>query len=1145
MRQIACMLLVSLSPLFAQTDRGAITGTIFDPSGAPVAGAQVRITNPATNATVTLSTTDSGQYSAQSLALGRYRVEVQSSGFKRAIFDDVVVDAGSTLRIDAQLQLGQLSETVEVQASAAQVQTENAKVSTVVQQKLVEDLPLVVGGAMRSPFNLVNIAAEAKGTGQSLSIGGGQAAAWNATLDGYSIGTNRSGDTAEAALNAPSVESLTEFTVDTNGFKAEFSQAGGGVLTFVSKSGTNQLHGTAYDFLRNDKMDARGFFAATRAIYKQNDFGGSLGGPVVFPKLYRGKDRTFFFLAYEGFRNRVGATSQFNSVPTPEMYGGDFSKLVDATNKPLLIYDPATTRSNGSGGFIRDPFAGNIIPTNRFAAVAKSILPYGQTVKPNTASAIPGTAGYIRNNYLVSSGTNTTPTDKWSAKIDEMLSSRQRLSFLYNGTRYRGEPGASGPPGLPIPLYNGQITAWDTKAYRLAHDYTITSTLLNHFQIAGNTFRKDSYSPNVGGNWKDKICMKNVVDCNVNFPTLNFTEFTSWGGAADNGTEQPGWGIKNDLSYVRGKHTLKFGYEFQDQRANGFGQQDISGRADFSFLSTGVPNVSSATSGSSFASFLLGDAILGRTETIRFVTQHYRYHGLYAQDDWRVNNKLTVNFGLRYDLTMPPVSGSDEYSDFTPDRPNPAANGRLGALRFAGFGDGRENTRALVPGWYGGFGPRLGMSYSLNDKTVIRAGAGRSFSRVTAVQGSGHFAGFIGQYQFTNTTNGVQPTFKLDEGLPAYKLPPQLDPSFSNGNTIDWWQGQEAVRAPENLFWTFSMQRQLSSNTVIEAIYNANVGTHLQTGLINVNQTPTAYLNSFIQQYGPTQALNLLVANVTSATAKAANIGLPYASFTGTVNQSLRPYPQYQQIVTGVQNGDKSGHSSYHAFVLKADRRFSKGLTFQWSYTFSKLLTDSDTYFANGASAMDQYNRSLEKSIGQYDQTHALKLNTIYEIPLFKKNRFLGGWHIAAIQNYATGFPLALSRNNSLSALFNGANRPIVDSYENWRAATAGAAFDPNVDKFYKAKALFPLQNAWQFGNATRYNPKLRAFPFRNENVSLSKTFRITEALGLDLRGEAFNIFNRTVFGNPNGNLDSNAFGTVNSQANDPRQMQVALKLRW
>ncbi len=1131
---------------------------VTDSTGAAVANMPVTITNIATNTSEHVNTTNGGEYNAPNLSPGSYRIEIAAPGFKRFVEQGITLTAGSTLRLDAQLQVGQVSEVLEVQAQAAQMQTENAKVSTAVQNILVDDLPLVVGGAMRSAFDLVAITPEAKGSGNALSLGGGEAAAWGATLDGLAVNTNRSADAGETAYITPSVESLTEFTVDTNGFKAEFGQAGGGVITFVSKSGTNAFHGSTYDFLRNQDFDARNFFAPTRSIYKQNDFGAAGGGPVIVPKLYDGRNRSFFFVAYEGFRNRVGSAGTIYSVPTPEMYKGDFSNLVGSNGKQIPIYDTNSTRSNGSGGFVRDPFPNNQIPLSRFSAISQEIIPYAQAVAvPNRPGLVPGTSAYVRNNYVVGAGATTTPTDKGSIKADQNFGFKHHVSFFYNRTQFNNEPGPGGPPGLPAPLWTGQIQDYSAADYRLSYDWTISPKLLNHFSIGGNKFNKNSYSIGTGGNWKDKVCIKNAVDCNVNFPNLSFSEFTSWGSTAYNGTEQPMWAFKDDLSYIRGAHTFKVGYAFESQRANGFGQQNIAGQATFSFLETAVPGATSATSGSSFASFLLGNADSGATETVRYLPQTYAYHGFYAQDDWRVNRKLVLNFGLRYEFTLPPVAGGNQYSDFSPTTPNPGVNNYPGALIFAGDGAGRQGKSSLVPGWYGGWGPRLGIAYQLDSKTTIRTGFGRSFSRVTVVASSGHYAGFIGQYSFSSSNQGITPAFNWDQGLPSYNLPPQINPAFSNNQNVDYWNGQNATRAPETLYWTFSVQRQLSSNTVLEVNYNATAGTHLQSGIINVNQVPMTVVNQLIAQYGPTQAINLLNSSITSAAAVSAGINPPYASFTDpnvqrsrTVNQALRPYPQFLTVDTSQSGGDKSGHSNYQAAVIKLERRFSGGFTFQWNYAFSKLLTDSDTYYANAGFAEDNGNRRLEKSIGAYDQTHVVKFNTLYELPFGKGRRWLthgfasqavGGWRLSAIQIYSSGFPLGVTRNAPLP-IFNGTNRAYITTY-NWKASYSGK-FDPAVD-LYLNPAAFPAQPTYLLGNATRYNPTVRAFPNLNENISLAKSFSITERFRLDFRAEAFNVFNRVVFGSPNTNINSNSFGLITGQANNARQMQMALKLYW
>jgi hypothetical protein len=1139
---------------FAQSDRGTITGVITDSAGAAIPAVPVVITNIATNTKITVATTSAGEFTAPNLGVGNYRVEVSQSGFKRSVQDNVIVTAGGTVRVDIQLQIGQVSESIEVQASSTQVQTENAKIQTAVSSKMVDELPLVVGGAMRSVFNLVTVAPEARGEGQRLSIGGGQAAAWDATLDGLSITTNRSADAGEIAYLTPSVEAITEFAIDTNGFKAEYGQAGGGVMSFVSRSGTNDFHGVVYNFFRNDALDARAFFAQTRSVYRQNDFGLTGGGPVLIPKIYNGRNKTFFFAAYEGFRNRVGSNDTILTVPTREMYDGNFQNWVNTAGQRLVVYDPASTRPNPNGsGFLRDPFANNVIPQDRFSSLARQMMAIAQPLAvPNRAGA-PGTVNYIQNNYLVSGGAILNPQDKGSIRVDHNINSSQRVSVFFNRTEYNQALSAAGAPGLPTPLWNGQVQIFPTRAFRASHDWTLSPRLLNTLSVGVSSFDKTSQSPNTGGNWRDRVCLKNVPDCNDNLMNVVFSEFTQWGGTSTNGTFQPSWQVKNDTSWVVGNHTIKLGYVYQHQAAEGFGQQDIAGRAEFSFLGTSVPGATSFTSGSSFASFLLGEANLGRTETVRYVPQIYPYHGMYAQTDWRVRRNLTINLGLRYDLTLPPRARNDQYSDFNPTRPNPAAGGIPGALWFAGFGEGRENTRSLVPGWYGGWGPRVSLAWGPDSKTTIRAGYGRSFSKVTAVQGSGHFAGFIGQYVFQSLNQGVTPAFRLDDGLPAYPLPPQINPSFSNGNNVDYWQGQEATRAPEQNSWTLSIQRQVTPNTVIEASYNAAIGSRLQASLLVLNQVPTPIYNQLIDRFGPTQALNILRANITSPLAQQAGINRPFPTFNGSVAQALRPFPQYLNIVTGVQNGDKSGHSSYHAFVLKADRRMSKGLTFQWNYTFSKLLTDSDTYFATSPNgAQDHYNRRLEKSIGREDQTHIAKFSTIYDLPFGKGQRWLqsgwmswiaGNWRLGAIMVYSSGTPIALLRNNPLP-IFNGPTRPVVTSYDNWRAPIRGDKFDPAVDRFLDISA-FPAQPAHEFGNATRFNPKVRAFPNLNEDISLGKTIPLGESRRIDFRAEAFNIFNRTVFGTGNTNLNSNVFGVVTNQVNNPRQMQLALKIYW
>ncbi len=1143
---------------FAQSERGNITGVITDASSAAVPNAPVKVINTGTNATTSVIASSSGEYNAANLPPGNYRVQVAVTGFQSAVVNQIVLAAGETVRVDVHLQIGAATQTVEVHSTGSQVQTEDAKISASVSNKLVDDLPLVVGGAMRSPFDLVATVPESRG-GTNLALGGGQGGAFSAAFDGILVDTNRQGSTTETSYLTPSLEAITEFSVDTNGFKAEYGQAGGGVISFASKSGTNELHGSAYDFLRNDDLDARGFFPATRGIYKQNDFGVSLGGPVWLPKIYHGKNRTFFFFAYEGFRNDQGSPGNISTVPTPEMYQGDFTNWVNSKNQQIPIYDPASTGPNPSGsGFVRNPFPNNKIPVARFSAVSNQFIALAKSaLLPNRPGLVPGTVGYITNNYISGGGTSLESTTKVSAKIDHNFTPNHRISYFFNRGSDLVQPGASGPAGLPVPFNSFSDSNYIADVHRGTYDWTISPHMFNHFALGINTFHKDAFSDNVGKSWKSKVCIVNAVDCNVNMGNVTMTSFSSWGTAADNGTDQPSWTLRDDFSYVRSSHSFKFGATYDHQEANGFGQQNIAGLAGFSFLETAVPGVTAATSGSSFASFLLGNADSGATETVRYVKQIYRYYGFYAQDDFRVSRKLVVNYGVRYEFTLPPIAGNDQYSDFSPTTPNPAVNNYPGALIFAGTGPGRQGTRSLIPGYYGAFSPRVGLAFSPDSKTVIRAGIGRSFGRVSVLASSSHYAGFIGQYAFASPDTGITPAFNWDQGLPPYPLPPQINPAFANNGNIDYWNGQNSTRPAEYDNWTISIQRQLRPHLTIEGDYNAAVGDRLNANLMNLNQVSMSVVNNLIAKYGAAQAINLLNSSITSPAAVAAGIPAPYANFTNsavqrsqTVSQALRAFPQYLTVDTASGGGDRSGHSTYHAAILKIDERLSGSLLFQGSYAFSKILTNADS-FSGSSGSEDAGNPSLEKSVGSFDQTHTVKLNTVIDLPFGKgkhwlanggiATRALGGWRLSAIQAYISGVPIGVTANGSLP-IYNGSNRPYVTTY-NWLASYSGS-FDPNTDKYLDA-SVFPTQPIGVLGNAPRKNSQVRVFPTLNENVSLAKTFNLNERFRLDFRAEAFNIFNRVVFGGPQASINSTTFGVISSQANSPRQMQGALKLYW
>jgi hypothetical protein len=1103
---------------------------------------------------VATQTTSTGDFAIPALPVGTYSVRVEMQGFKSAVRTDVILTAGSTATVNVQLEVGATTESIQVAASLDLLQTTSAKVSTAVANKMVDELPLVVGGAMRGAFDLALITPEAnQPSDDNFNIGGGQGGSYGATLDGVSVLTGRFNSVQWANVNTPSVDAITEFAVETNGFKAEYGRAQGGMITFSSKSGTNELHGTAYEFLRNDALDARRFFEDRKGKYKQHDFGWSAGGPVYIPKIYDGRNKTFFFTSGEWFRNRVGAGSGRFSVPTPEMFDGDFSNWVDGNGVRLPIYDPSTTRQEGTR-FVRTPFAGNRIPTSNFASISRNYIGLVRdTLKPNNGAA-PGTSDYVRNNYINNVGTAIDPWTKYSVKADHNLGINDRLSFLYNFGKHDTLPGAEGYPGLPGVLNDRRVDTQKSHVYRGTWDKVVTPRLVNHMFGGVNFWKEAHFANTLDGGWEQKgVCLKGAWDCNRNLLIAEFSDFSTWVARAYDGSENFVFSFGDDVTYIKGSHTFKAGYLWERIHYNGFGQQTIGGLVRGDRRLTSVPNDNNLSTGggNGFASFLLGEGFSGGTENDRFVGQQWRSHAWYFQDDWKVNSRLTVNMGVRYEFTLPPLEQLDKWSDLDLTRPNPRADNLPGALKFAGFGPGRENARSITPGWYGGISPRFGFAFALDNKTVIRANGSRSFGVAKTITGSTHFEGSTLVFSAASLDNGVTPIFRYDQGLPPYTRPPVIDPGFSNGASPAYWDG-EAVRLPENYQWTLSVQRQLTNSLVLETSYNATIGAHLVSGLKRINQLPF----SMLEKYGR----NVLSSNVNSAAAREFGITRPYANidcqFSATcapvsIAQALRPYPQYRDINTASGAGDKSGHSSYHAWIVKLDKRYSNGVTLQGSYVFSKLLTDADGYNPDNGT-LDHYNRRLEKSIGEFDLTHNLKMTYIWELPFGKGQRWatggplswvIGGWRVAGSHFYASGYPLSIGNSAALGGiLFSGRSPAHIPSYEGWIAQNDNPNWKGS-DRFFIPSSFFGAQPNDRAGNATRHNPKARQ-PFNlNENFSLAKTFPIKESVRMDLRWEMFNAFNRFRPSPGSTNVQDPNFGRVQGQLNEPRRMQLGLKL--
>jgi hypothetical protein len=1172
---LVVLCLCAVSTLLAQTDRGVITGTVKDASGAVVPGAQVTAIQPSTNASFRTNSTTSGDFTVPSLPVGNYRLRIENAGFKTYIANDIVVAAGATVELNVALEVGTSQQTIEVAANALMLQAETARVATEVSNRLVDDLPVVVNGAVRSPFDLSATTAEVNSTGQ-YRVGGGKGGAYGMTLDGTTVTTTGQLDSNGVTwtqINTPSVDALTEFSVTSGGFKAEVGHASGGTMSFVSKSGTNQLHGDAYEFLRNMDLDAKGFYGATKPVYKQNDFGVTVGGPVWLPKIYHGKDKTFFFFSYEGFRNRAGASVTPYSVPPQEFYTGDLHNYVDASGKMYQIYDPAS-QQYVNGSYTRTPFANNQIPQTRIDPISQAIINYVKPIlSPNVPGTTPGTSAYVRNNYT-SAGSSISPNNKYSIKGDQVLTSKQRISFFFERTREQDLYGPTGAPGLPSPLA-GNPGYNRSDVYRISHDYTLSPTLLNRFYAGGNNWEQNHGSfatwsgapqaqgiPTQSTDWKAKgICIPNYPDCRDDFPQLTFTnsEFTAWGVAAPNGSDNIVVEFHDDMTKSAGPHTFKWGYFYNNTHYNGFGLQNIAGNVTFQSLNTGVPLVTSQATGggSAFASFLLGQVSGYSLDTPRYLATEFRGHQAYFQDDWRVSQRLTLNLGLRWELARPLRVGDNQASDLSPTMPNPGAGGLPGALIFAGSGPGRIGKDTLTDGW-NGWGPRLGFAYSLNNKTTIRGAASRSFGPLTYEGSSSHNLGIVQRITVNDQSQGLNPLWVLQSGAPAWSQVPNIDPSVGNGSNVPYYNGKAASTPSDELTYAFNLERQMTANSVLEVGYVGTLAAKIQSNILAFNQLNVAKLPASLNPY-TASGRTLLNSTVGQTAANAAGITPPWSGFntlwgTGaTVAQSLRPFPQYSAVDTVNGQGDKIGHSTYHAMQVKFSHRYSAGLTVQASYVLSKILTDADGQ--TSGMPEDQYNRRLEKSIASYDQTHVVKLNYVYELPFGKGKRFLsarsvgsailGGWRLAGIQGYSSGTPIGLGTTVSFP-IFNGGNRPTVATYDGWGGTYTGK-FDPGANSFFQPASWFGTQPTTQLGTITRYNPKLRYFPSFSESLSLARSIKVKEQTHLDFRWETFNLLNRTQFGALSGGatLQNANFGNWRSQSNSARRMQVSMKFYW
>lgn len=1123
-RAVLLFLAIAVCAL-GQSDRGALSGQVTDPSGAGIPGADVQALNLATGVKSTTKSLDEGSYFLGALPFGSYDVTVSAAGFSKLSQQKVEISLGQTLALNFTLIVGQINETVEVTSTPTPVDSSTAMTGTVIAPAQVLALPLAISGNVRNPESFILLTPGVTGDTGNTQINGSPSRAKEVMFDGATATGPESGGTL---ATYPSVEAIGEFKLVSSTFNAEYGRTGGGFEIFTTKSGTNQLHGAAYDYLRNNVLDARGFFAKTTPVNRQNEFGVDIGGPVYIPKVYNGRNRTFFYFVYSGFRYRAGSTNSLVSVPPTSFKNGDFSRLVDKNGARVSIYDPNTARVV-NGLTVRDPFPNNQIPLQRFSRVSQNILPLLPTP----------TNGNLTNNFLTV-GAQTFDRNQYDFKVDHNFTDNNRLSVF----TYINRENNIDPLLLPNPLSSALNQSRPALWIRLNHDYVFSPSTLNHFTAALTREPQIWHKLSADQDWPTKLGLLGVNTGYGNaFPLITFTN--GFATLADQ-TKTDGEQVNNSIeftdavSHTRGNHSFKFGADARWLRTNGADFAGTQGTFGFNSNETALAG-NAGNSGNSFASFLLGLPDTATNKTLLVVPgDRYRYLALFAQDDWRVSKKLTLNLGLRYDIYWPKQEAFDNISAFDPTLANPGAGGKLGAVAFLGNGPGRNGRSSFADTALGNFGPRAGFAYSITQKTVMRGGYGLYYGLGNANAGlraSQNFSyGFNPSQSLASLDAGATPALNWDAGFPPGLLSSTISPTVTNGSAVNTILRSDG-RAPYSHNWSLGFQQELRGSILAEVNYVGVKGTHLGNNLIDLNQLDPSYL-----RYG-----SLLTQSITSAAALAAGIPLPYAGFKGTVAQALRPYPQFLSIA---DQANPNGNSTYHALQAKAEKRFSKGVTFLVAYTFSKTISDSDILAGGGPAGQTYYNRKLEKSLSTNDVPQIFAANVVYELPFGPgkpmlahgiPSRVLGGWMITGIAQYQVGRPIPLTANNTLP-LFNSALRPNVvtdvpmqNSFDH---------FDPAANSWINA-AAFQVPPALTFGNAAREYASLRAPAFKNESVGLSKRTLLAENISLTLRAEFFNVFNRVVFAAPASNISAANFGKISSQATAPRQGQVSLRLEF
>jgi hypothetical protein len=1116
----------------AQSFTGTVVGTVKDSSGAAIPNAAVTITSQQTGRQASVTADVEGRYTSLPLAPGEYRVEASLQGFRPAVRSNVTVQIASTVVVDFALEVGELSEAVEVTAAAGTLETTSSTIGKVVDNRRILELPLNTRNVYSLIFLTPGVAGSIGNNYNSMgySVNGARPTMMDTVIDGVTASfPTVNGFTGISVF--PSVDAIQEFKVMGANYPAEYGRSLGSVLNVVYKSGTNDFRGSAYEFFRDSALDENNYFAKRAGTplgdFQRSQFGGVAGGPIR-------RGRTFFMTSYEGLReDRASQTT--TTVPTLAQRNGDFSQTFAQNGQLIRIFDPFTTRPNPSGsGFVRDQFPGNVIPADRMDPVARQVLNYYPL--PNQAgNAVTGAQNYF------ATGTAELNVDNLDFRVDHNLSDQSRGFIRYSYRKTFSSPASFFPEDIAIA--EGRVNEQNL-AHNAVIDYsrTLSNTTVMSARLgfARTLFLFDNQGL---GFVPSSLGLPASIDANVDrlmFPRFGVSGMVSLGGNDHRYNAFMSYTAAASLTKVRGAHTLKTGFEGRMLRVNVW-EARSAGTFNFRANETQGPNptTASSTAGYGFASLLLGfgqpnDVLI---QNWKNVAANSFYWAFYAQDDWRVSSRLTLNLGLRYDIDVPRTERYDRMNFFDPDAPSPLAQqvpafpDLRGGVVFVGV-DGRNRYQY---DWdTNNIAPRLGASFQIDPKTVVRAGYSHIFGPSNqGAQGTVGPFGFRTENLWVTSIDGITPFNLLRNPYPNGFTP---SPGSSQGLLTQAGANLQAplrdTPSPWTIQYNVNVQRELPWGLFVEAAYVGTRGYDLsiagESGL-SLNQLDPEYMALGSQ-------LNQQVANPFFGVV---NNGV-LTSRTVSRGQLLRPYPQFTDIIPLYAAG---GKSKYNALQLTGRKRLSRGFMFEGSYTFAKAEEI-------GMSHQNSYDIEASWALASYDINHRFVLSYLYEIPVGRDRRFfadapawvnavIGGWQFNGITTLQAGTPLSITANNT-AGIFGARTQP----------NSTGA--DPRLDgpveerlNRYFDTSVYSQPAAFQFGNEPIFSPLLRAHGVRNFDLSLFKSFEINQRLTAQFRIEALNAFNRVQFSAPNTSVTSSSFGVITGQANAPRQLQLGVKLLW